>query len=45
MEKFGGAVGGTVINNDELKVAKALCEDTLDCLGEKALAVQHAHHY
>ena len=37
MEKCGSAVGGTIINNDELKVGKTLREDAPDCFGEKAL--------
>ena len=38
------AVSRSVVNDDELEITKVLIENALNGLGEKALAVEYAHH-
>jgi hypothetical protein len=45
IKNCSGAVDRTVIDDDELELAKVLVEDTLDSFAQERLAVTDAHHY
>src|SRR4051794_38368646 len=43
LEDRRGPVRGTIIDDDELEIAKALVEDALEGLRQEALTVEHRH--